>query len=158
MASEIKKAAAALRAFALQFAGAHEDFPWGERVVKVAKKVFVFLGRDGDVLSISVKLSDSASVALELPLPNQPPMGWAKRGWVTATFSASARPPRRSPVRVDPRELPRGRTEETSGHDDPIRAEDPLRVTCEAAQTRRARGKHPRPARFVPKRRSSRTG
>ncbi|MBA3709787.1 MAG: hypothetical protein H0W83_13320, partial [Planctomycetes bacterium] len=37
--------AKALRAFALAFPGAYEDFPWGERVVKVAKKVFVFLGR-----------------------------------------------------------------------------------------------------------------
>ena len=36
--------AAELRACALSFPGAHEEFPWGERVAKVGKKVFVFLG------------------------------------------------------------------------------------------------------------------
>jgi len=45
-----------LRRFALGFPGAHEDFPWGESVVKVGKKVFVFLGRSGGGLGLSVKL------------------------------------------------------------------------------------------------------
>ena len=34
------------RAFALSLPGATEDFPWGESVAKVNRKVFVFLGRD----------------------------------------------------------------------------------------------------------------
>ena len=33
-----------LRIFALGLPGAYEEFPWGESVVKVNKKVFVFLG------------------------------------------------------------------------------------------------------------------
>ena len=36
-------ARAALRRYALGLPGAHEDFPWGESVVKVSKKVFVSL-------------------------------------------------------------------------------------------------------------------
>jgi predicted DNA-binding protein (MmcQ/YjbR family) len=35
-----------LRDFALLLPGAWEDFPWGERVAKVGKRVFVFFGHD----------------------------------------------------------------------------------------------------------------
>ena len=35
-----------VRAFALGLPGAVEEFPWGESVAKVNKKVFVFLGVD----------------------------------------------------------------------------------------------------------------
>ena len=34
----------ALRDFALRYPETHEDFPWGERVIKVKGKVFLFLG------------------------------------------------------------------------------------------------------------------
>lgn len=40
------KDAAALVSFALSLPGAREDFPWGESVAKIGKKIFVFLGRD----------------------------------------------------------------------------------------------------------------
>jgi hypothetical protein len=43
-----KTAEAALRAHALGYPGAREEFPWGDRVVKVAKKVFVFMGTTDD--------------------------------------------------------------------------------------------------------------
>src|SRR5690242_9119860 len=39
-----RDARADLRAFALGLPEAYEEFPWGECVVKVNKKVFVFLG------------------------------------------------------------------------------------------------------------------
>ena len=45
---------ATLRAYALAFPGAWEDFPWGESVVKVGKKVFLFLGHSGDQLGLSM--------------------------------------------------------------------------------------------------------
>jgi len=34
----------ALREYIFSLPGAHEDFPWGESVAKVQKKVFVFPG------------------------------------------------------------------------------------------------------------------
>ena len=36
-----------LREFALTLPGAWDDHPWGETVIKVKKKIFVFLGEDG---------------------------------------------------------------------------------------------------------------
>ena len=41
-ASPLKTLAARLRKYALSFPEAYEEFPWGERVAKVNKKVFVF--------------------------------------------------------------------------------------------------------------------
>ncbi|MFD6307222.1 MmcQ/YjbR family DNA-binding protein, partial [Streptomyces sp. NPDC060223] len=35
-----------VREFSLGLPGATEEFPWGESVAKVNKKVFVFLGMD----------------------------------------------------------------------------------------------------------------
>ncbi len=85
-----KKAAAAIRAFALGFPGAYEDFPWGERVVKVAKKVFVFMGRgDGSKgFGLSVKLPHSAADVLILPFAAPTGYGLARGGWVTLSFDA----------------------------------------------------------------------
>jgi hypothetical protein len=49
--------ARALRTYALTFPEAREDFPWGERVVKVREKVFVFLGG-------TTRISESRSSSL----------------------------------------------------------------------------------------------
>lgn len=86
-------AEAALRKHALSYPEAHEDFPWGERVVKVRKKVFLFLGRPEDGLSLSVKLPGSASLALGLPFASPTAYGLGKSGWVTARFGPRERPP-----------------------------------------------------------------
>lgn len=86
----------ALRAFALGFPGATEDFPWGERVAKVNKKVFVFLGIDpvpGGDMGLSVKLPETAEEALELPFTKPTGYGLGKSGWVTASFGPNDRPP-----------------------------------------------------------------
>jgi predicted DNA-binding protein (MmcQ/YjbR family) len=64
---------------ALGFPGAWEDHPWGDTVVKVGKKVFVFLGEDG----FSVKLPESAEVALALPGSEPTGYGLGKAGWVS---------------------------------------------------------------------------
>ena len=87
-------AEAALRSHALSYPEAHEDFPWGERVVKVRGKVFVFLGRPQDGgLSLSVKLPGSASFALGLPFASPTGYGLGKSGWVTARFGPREKPP-----------------------------------------------------------------
>src|SRR5690348_4133327 len=95
MASETAKAKAALRDFAIGFPGAHEDFPWGERVMKVAKKVFVFLGKDGgdEDCGLSVKLPVSGTAALSLPFVAPTGYGLGKSGWVSATFARGERLP-----------------------------------------------------------------
>lgn len=49
----------ALRDFALDYPGAHEDFPWGERVVKVKGKVFLFLGGKDEDLSAAARKATS---------------------------------------------------------------------------------------------------
>jgi len=77
-----------LLAYALSLPGAWEDHPWGETVVKVGKKVFVFFGRpDGGGLSLSVKLPDRAAEALSLPFVTPTGYGLGRAGWVTARFA-----------------------------------------------------------------------
>jgi predicted DNA-binding protein (MmcQ/YjbR family) len=83
---------AALRTHALSYPDAREDFPWGERVVKVRGKVFLFLGK-GESLSLSVKLPGSASVALSLPFAAPTAYGLGKSGWITARFEKGVKPP-----------------------------------------------------------------
>jgi predicted DNA-binding protein (MmcQ/YjbR family) len=85
--------AEALRTFALGFPEAREDFPWGERVVKVKDKVFVFLGRDDADLGVTVKLPSSGLLALGLPFASPTGYGLGKSGWVTARFTAKDKPP-----------------------------------------------------------------
>lgn len=72
-----------LRDFALTLPGAYEDHPWGERVVKVGKKVFVFLGMD-DSADPGVGMKLVASQPLAVAQPGVRPMGYglARTGWV----------------------------------------------------------------------------
>jgi predicted DNA-binding protein (MmcQ/YjbR family) len=87
-----KGVAGVLRTLALSYPGAHEEFPWGERVVKVKGKVFVFLGRE-DPIGISVKLPQSRLMALALPFASPTAYGLGKSGWVTAQFKPREKPP-----------------------------------------------------------------
>lgn len=86
--------AEALREFALRLPGAVEDFPWGERVAKVNKKVFVFLGRDAtdEGFSFTVKLPASRKEALAIPGAEPTGYGLGKSGWVTITIGPKSRP------------------------------------------------------------------
>ena len=84
---------AVLRAFALGYPGTHEDFPWGERVIKVKGKVFVFLGRDEAGLGLTVKLPRSGLMALGLPFASPAGYGMGKSGWVTVQFGPREKPP-----------------------------------------------------------------
>jgi predicted DNA-binding protein (MmcQ/YjbR family) len=84
---------ATLRAYALSLPGAVEEFPWGDRVMKVNKKVFVFMGTTDGGFGMSTKLPRSAAIALTLPFASPTRYGLGKAGWVTARFAATDKPP-----------------------------------------------------------------
>jgi len=86
MANPVRALRTKLRDFALALPEAHEDMPWGERVVKVKNKVFVFLGQDmeADQFGLSVKLPTSGKSALRLPFSSPTGYGLGKSGWVSA--------------------------------------------------------------------------
>ncbi|SDM41771.1 MmcQ/YjbR family DNA-binding protein [Nonomuraea jiangxiensis] len=80
-----------LRAFALGLPETHEDHPWGETVIKVNKKVFLFLGLDEPTErwdpKFSVKLRSEAhghALTVEGAAPTSHGLGRA--GWVTVPF------------------------------------------------------------------------
>lgn len=84
-----------MREFALGLPGAAEDFPWGECVAKVNKKVFVFLGSaDGDPPRVTVKLPDEELHAHALSLPGAEPTGYnlGRSGWVTIPLGGAGGP------------------------------------------------------------------
>ncbi len=83
----------ALNAFALGLPGAYEDFPWGERVAKVDKKVFAFLGADdGPEFSITLKLPLSREAALSIRDAKPTAYGLGKAGWVTFPLAGGLPP------------------------------------------------------------------
>src|SRR5437867_2029802 len=85
-----------LRAFAMSLPGATEEFPWGERVIKVGGKVFVFMGQDpglDEEMCFSVKLPESGKEVLRLPIAQPTGYGLDKHGWVTIRCPPDQRPP-----------------------------------------------------------------
>ena len=56
-------------------------------------KVFVFLGADGDSVSFSVKLPQSADAALSLPGTQPTPYGLGKSGWVSVQVGPKSKLP-----------------------------------------------------------------
>ena len=75
--------------------GAHLDFPWGERVVKVGAKIFVFLGSDDPAAGsagIGLKLRDSHDEAMATRGARPSGYGLGKAGWVSIPL-ADDRPP-----------------------------------------------------------------
>ncbi len=77
-----------LRDVALGYAETYEEFPWGERVIKVRKKVFVFLGTE-QTPGLTVKLEDSHGQALTAPGAAPTGYGLGKSGWVTCRLDAA---------------------------------------------------------------------
>ena len=94
-AKSLKKAAAALRKLALAYPDTIEDFPWEHSAFKVKKKVFLFtfLDAKGGVLSLSLKLPVSRTMALTLPFAKPTAYGLGKSGWVTSQFKTSDKIP-----------------------------------------------------------------
>ena len=82
-----------LKAAALAYPEAREDHPWGETVIKVRGKIFLFLFEDEDGLRISLKLPHSREFALEYPFTKPTGYGLGKAGWVTASFAPKVKPP-----------------------------------------------------------------
>ena len=83
-----------LRAHALKHPQAWADEPWpGDHVVKVGKKIFVFLGGEGPDVSIGVKLPRSLLFARAQPFVTKMGYGMDKSGWVVARFTKGARIP-----------------------------------------------------------------
>ncbi|MGY1579220.1 MmcQ/YjbR family DNA-binding protein [Streptomyces sp. MN13] len=85
-----------VRGFALGLPGAAEEFPWGESVAKVNKKVFVFLGVDdgSHPLGVTVKLTDDTAHAHALTAPGAEPAGYGlgKSGWVSIPLELRGAP------------------------------------------------------------------
>ena len=88
-----RRGEALLRKQALGYPGAYEEFPWGERVIKVNKKIFVFLHGDAKTLRITTKLPLSYGAALLAPFAKPTGYGLGKSGWVTASFNEGEYPP-----------------------------------------------------------------
>ncbi|MFI9719662.1 MmcQ/YjbR family DNA-binding protein [Streptomyces sp. NPDC052396] len=91
------KTRARVREFALSLPGAVEEFPWSDHAVaKVNKKIFVFLGADGDTgtARISVKLKNEEAHGHALAVPGATPTayGLGRAGWVTVPLTGESAP------------------------------------------------------------------
>lgn len=76
-----------LAEFALAFPEAWADEPWGDPVVKVGKKIFVFISSSGSTEpAITVKVPESRAHALSYPGSVPTGYGLGKHGWVTISI------------------------------------------------------------------------
>jgi predicted DNA-binding protein (MmcQ/YjbR family) len=79
--------------FALTFPGAFEDHPWGDDVVKVNKKVFIFIGsEESPETGMTVKLRDSHEQALMVRGAQPSGYGLGRAGWVDVPFREETPP------------------------------------------------------------------
>lgn len=86
-------AAEQIRALALGYPEAVEEFPWGHSAIKVRGKAFLFMGSEGGRLGLSCKLPASHGAALLLPFASPTGYGLGKSGWVSAEFAPGVEPP-----------------------------------------------------------------
>ncbi|MFC3714361.1 MmcQ/YjbR family DNA-binding protein [Sphingoaurantiacus capsulatus] len=77
-----------LRAAALAYPETHEDHPWGESAFKVRGKVFLFLFRNDEGISFSMKLPASREFALIWDFTAPTGYGLGKSGWITCKLDA----------------------------------------------------------------------
>jgi predicted DNA-binding protein (MmcQ/YjbR family) len=85
-AAAVSRARDDARAFALSLPETTEDHPWGEDVVKVRGKVFVFLGTAAS-RRLTVKLDGSHAHALSIDGAEPTGYGLGKAGWVTVPLT-----------------------------------------------------------------------
>lgn len=84
-----------LRDHAVGLPGAYEDFPWGETVVKVHKKIFVFLGVEDNEKyppGFGVKLRESHLQALAVEGAAPSGYGLGRAGWVSVPLTGPLPP------------------------------------------------------------------
>lgn len=83
-----------LRRYALHLPEAYEDFPWGDRVAKVGKKIFAFLGAtEGGAergVGLAVKLRESHDEAIAMDFTTPSGYGLGRHGWVNCSFPPGA--------------------------------------------------------------------
>jgi predicted DNA-binding protein (MmcQ/YjbR family) len=78
---------------ALAYPEAYLDHPWGENVVKVKGKIFVFFGMPDPKLYVGVKLPESSDFALMQPYARPFGYNMDRAGWVATEFAAGEEPP-----------------------------------------------------------------
>jgi predicted DNA-binding protein (MmcQ/YjbR family) len=78
-----KAALVALRKHALTYPEAKEEFPWGDRTIKVRGKIFVFLGAGKEGFGMSAKLPATHELALTRRGTRPTAYGLGKAGWVS---------------------------------------------------------------------------
>jgi predicted DNA-binding protein (MmcQ/YjbR family) len=84
------------QAYALTFPGAFAEHPWGQTVIKVHKKVFLFVNgaiAPEDGVSLSVKLPHTGPDLLQMPFAEPMGYGMGKHGWVTLLLMRDDRTP-----------------------------------------------------------------
>jgi predicted DNA-binding protein (MmcQ/YjbR family) len=94
MAADLRRIERKLLKLALSYPEAYEDHPWGENVVKVNKKIFVFFGQpEKGRLMVGVKLPEAGEFALTMAFAEPTGYGMGKAGWVSCIFTTGADPP-----------------------------------------------------------------
>jgi predicted DNA-binding protein (MmcQ/YjbR family) len=96
MTNSVRQTHQSLINFALTLPGAYVDHPWGEDVMKVNKKVFVFFGLPENLdtrLLLGVKLPRTGEYALDMACCKPMGYGLGKSGWVQAEFGPDEIPP-----------------------------------------------------------------
>lgn len=92
---DVGRIRAALSDAACALPETHVDFPWGERVVKVAGKIFMFLGTDDPAAGsagVGLKLRDSHEEAMATRGARPSGYGLGKAGWVSIPITAEEPP------------------------------------------------------------------
>ncbi len=82
--------------YALGRDGAYAEHPWGQTVVKVNKKVFLFINgaiAPEDGVSLSVKLPETGEDLLSMPFAEPMGYGMGRHGWVTLLLLHADAPP-----------------------------------------------------------------
>jgi predicted DNA-binding protein (MmcQ/YjbR family) len=77
------------QAYALSLPEAYAEHPWGQTVIKVRRKVFLFVNgaiAPEDGVSLGVKLPVTGMDVLDLPLAEPMGYGMGKYGWVNLSI------------------------------------------------------------------------